>query len=567
MNDPAATGPWPSHDAAPSVTPTIPGYEIAHELGRGGMGVVFRATHLATGREVALKVMRDGALAGPQARARFRVEAEAAARVRHPNVVEIVEVGEHAGQPFLAMEYIDGGTLADHLARQPQPANRAAELTLALADAVAAAHVLRIVHRDLKPANVLMAESPKVTDFGLAKRLDTDSTALTHDGAVVGTPSYMAPEQAAGRVQEIGPWSDVYALGAILFETLTGRPPFESESWDAALQQVLHDEPAPPRRARPDVPGELETICLKCLEKDATGRYPTAAELADDLRRFLAKQPIAAVPLSPAERLGRFARRDGYQLVGEVGRGSRSVVYHARYESLNQSVAVKVFAPGVCTRDEWEARLRRSDVTESHPHVLPVQRGGWWDDAPFVVTEFVPNGSLAGQRLPVKVALELLMQLADIAAYFHRQGAVHGNLKPANVLLAADGIPRVTDFRSTGGAFFGPFAGDGVRYVAPELLDGGEARPHTDIYGLGLILYELLTGRPAFAGEGWAEPEPPSKWNADVSSGLDQACLKCLRKNPWHRYTRAFDLRRRLQAIRDDDGGRGIPKSWRAPPG
>ena len=565
MNDPAATGPWPTPDAAPSLAPTIPGYEIARELGRGGMGVVFRATHLASGREVALKVMRDGALAGPQARARFRVEAEAAARVRHPNVVEIVEVGEHAGLPFLAMEYIDGGTLADFLARRPQPATRAAELVLTLADAVAAAHSQSIVHRDLKPANVLMADTPKVTDFGLAKRLDTDSTALTHDGAVVGTPSYMAPEQAAGRVQEIGPWSDVYALGAILFEMLTGRPPFESESWDAALQQVLHDEPAPPRRARPDVPAELETICLKCLEKDATKRYPTAAELSDDLRRFLAAEPIAAVPQSPAERLGKFARRDGYQIVGEIGRGPRSVVYHARYESLNQSVAVKVFSPGVCTPDEWDARLRRSDVTVSHPHVLPVQRAGWWDDAPFVVTEYVPNGSLAGQKLGVKAALELLMQLAELAGYFHRQGAVHGNLKPGNVLLAADGIPRVCDFRATGGAF-----GNDARYVAPELLDAGEARPHTDVYGLGLILFELLTGRPAFADADAVragEPAPPSKWNAEVSEGLDAACLKCLRKNPWHRYTRAFDLRRRLQSIRDDDGGRGIPKSWRAPTG
>ncbi|HUR56036.1 MAG TPA: serine/threonine-protein kinase [Gemmataceae bacterium] len=592
MNDPAVTNPWPATDPAPAADwPAIPGYAIVGELGRGGMGVVFRATHPATGRDVALKVMRDGALAGPQARARFGIEAEAAARVRHPNVVAIHEVGEHAGQPYLAMEYVGGGSLDQHLAHQPQPARTAAELTRTLADAVAAAHALRIVHRDLKPANVLLSEvrsresevsqtrtpsgfafltsdsrllTPLVSDFGLAKRLDTDSTALTHDGVVVGTPSYMAPEQAAGRVQEVGPWSDVYALGAILFEMLTGRPPFEADSWDHALQRVIHDEPAPPRRSQPDVPAELETICLKCLEKDHARRYPTAAELAEDLRRFLAEEPVAAVPLSSTERLGRFARRDGYQIVGEIGRGPRSVVYHARYETLNQSVAVKVFAPGCCTRDEWDARLRRSDVSLSHPHIVPIQRAGWWDDAPFVVTEFVPNGSLAGQRFPVKQALELVVQLAELAGYLHRQGTVHGNLKSGNVLLAADGIPRVTDFRATSGAFFGPFSGEGVGYVAPELLDAGEARPHTDVYGLGLILFELLTGRPTFASDAEqvrsVEPEPPSKWNPDVSPALDAACLKCLRKNPWHRYTRAYDLRRRLQAIADDDNGRGIPR-------
>jgi serine/threonine protein kinase len=560
--------------------PTLPGYEILEELGRGGMGVVYKARQESSQRLVALKMIRDGALADSHDRARFRIEAEAGLRMRHPNLVEIYEVGDHAGRPYFAMELIEGGSLDTHLAGQPQPPGQAADLIRTLARAVHHAHEQKIVHRDLKPANILLQGLapliPKISDFGLAKRLDSESTALTRDGAVVGTPNYMAPEQAAGRINEIGPAADIYSLGAILYELLSGRPPFLADSWDRIVQQVLREEPA---RLQPDVPHDLETVCLKCLEKEPGRRYPSAGDLADDLQRFLEGQPLVAVPPSALERLARLAERDGYQIVGEIGRGPGSTVYHARYEPLQQPVALKVFHAGLCTREQWEERLWRSAqvwAAIAHPHIVPIHRTGWWDGAAFLALEFVPHGSLAakvvGQPQPVRQALRLVEQLAEVIAYLHRQGAVHGNLKPSNVLLAADGIPRLVDLRLSGGLFHGPLPADsaepiGLGYLAPEFLRDpkAEPRPYTDIYGLGMILYELLTGRPAFDGSTARDmleqvrsrdPVPPSHVNADVKPNLDWICLRCLRKNPWRRFARTFDLLRQLRLYMDDPDGR-----------
>ncbi|MCI0457198.1 MAG: protein kinase [Gemmataceae bacterium] len=289
--------------------PVIPGYAIIRVIDRGGMGVVYEARQVELGRTVAVKMISGGRL-GPRVVARFRLEAEAAARLQHPNFVQIFEVGQVNGQPFFSMEYVTGGSLAQLLARQPPSARRAAELTATLARAVHAAHECGFVHRDLKPSNVMLTAdgTPKIADFGLAKRLDHDA-AHTHTGEILGTPSYMAPEQAEGHKDQIGPATDVYALGAILYELLAGKPPFQGASPLAALRLVVAQEPIAPSRLARSVPRDLEAICLKCLEKAPSQRYSSAQALAEDLQRFLCGEPVTARPGGWAWRTWKWARR------------------------------------------------------------------------------------------------------------------------------------------------------------------------------------------------------------------------------------------------------------------
>jgi WD40 repeat protein/serine/threonine protein kinase len=418
--------------------PAVPGYEILSELGRGGMGVVYQARHLALNRLVALKMVLAGPHAGPRELGRFRAEAGVIARLQHPNIVQIYDVGEVAGRPYFVLEFVAGGSLAQHLDGTPQPPRPAARLVETLARAVHAAHATGVVHRDLKPANVLLQEdvsrrdateerkerqeentqleksgsswrslrlpsaslratllSPKITDFGVAKCAEGDGEGpclggLTVTGEILGTPNYMAPEQAAVPRQPVGPAADVYALGAILYECLTGRPPFKAATALDTILQVLHTEPVSVTSLQPSVPRDLETVCLKCLHKEPARRYASAAELADDLGRFRDGQPIRARPPSALYRWGKFARRNKALVaavggvlaalaVGAVAAGlfalgeaeQRRRADQARDAALRQAYYARLAAAGAALRDD--------DVSAAARHLEDTERclRGW----------------------------------------------------------------------------------------------------------------------------------------------------------------------------------------------
>lgn len=286
-------------------------YELLEEIARGGMGVVFKARQVKLNRIVALKMILSGELAGEEEVQRFKTEAEAAANLDHPGIVPIYEIGEHQGQNYFSMGFVEGQSLSDRVKDGPLAPKESAEIVKKVAEAVAYAHGKGVIHRDLKPANVLLNANgePRVTDFGLAKQVESDSD-LTRTGAVMGTPSYMPPEQAGGKTGEVGPRSDVYSLGAILYCLLTGRPPFQSANPMDILLQVREKEPISPQALNPGISKDLDTVCLKCLQKRRESRYQSAIELSEDLSRFLNNEPIRARPVSKLTHGWRWCQRN-----------------------------------------------------------------------------------------------------------------------------------------------------------------------------------------------------------------------------------------------------------------
>ena len=318
----------------------IPSYDVLGVIREGGMSVVYKARQRGLNRLVALKMIRGGEWSRPDQLARIRLEAEAVARLRHPNIVQIHEIGEVDGMPFLSLEFLEGGTLDDRLAGNPQPARTAAELIVTLSRAIQTAHDAGIVHRDLKPSNVLFTGNgtPRITDFGLAKKLESNSR-QTVSGQIMGTPCYMAPEQAMGHTKDVGPTADVYALGAILYEMLTGRPPFKGETPIETMRQVVEDDVVPPRRLVPKVCRDLETICLHCLNKEQGRRYPSAVALAEDLESYLAGTSINARRTPHWERGVKLARRRpvatllcALSLIGTIGLVGGWMIHGARQQ-------------------------------------------------------------------------------------------------------------------------------------------------------------------------------------------------------------------------------------------
>jgi serine/threonine protein kinase len=552
----------------------IPDYEILGRIAGGGMGVVYRARQKSLNRIVALKMIRTQEHAGPEELARFKVEAQEVARLNHPHVVRIYDFGEHQGLPYFSMELVEGGNLAQKLAGTSQPPREAAQFIETLAGAMHYVHLQRIVHRDLKPANILLASdgTPKIADFGLARRLDDDLRPGGSRTAVAGTAGYMAPEQARGKRKEIGPVTDVYALGTILYEMLTGRPPFQEETWELTILQVLGEEPAPPSHLRPEVPRDLETICLKCLEKDPGQRYASAAALAQDLRRFLDGETISVGPVGEWEWQEKWARQAGYELLDVLTAGVRDVVYKAREVGLGRLVALKVLLTMAKAEPEEVARFRQEAEVIArlqHPNIVQIYNFGENRGRAYFSMEYVDSGSLiekfVDRPVPALRAAEIVATLAETMHYAHERNIIHCALKPSNVLLTADGVPKITNFglavlleKEQAETAHKTAFRRLPSYMGPELAEGRikDVGPATDVYALGAILYKLLTGEPPFLGSTFQdtleqvrfrEPVTPSRLQAGIPLELEAICLKCLEKEPRNRFASAAAMAEELR--------------------
>jgi serine/threonine protein kinase len=545
--------------------PSVPGYEILEEIARGGMGVIYKARQVSLNRTVALKMMLAGSLAGPEDLGRFRKEAEAVARLEDPHIVRVYDFGTQDGMPFFTMEYIDGGSLKDRLARERVGYREAASLVATLGRAMHRAHQAGIVHRDIKPANILLRSSgtPVITDFGLAKRLGAPGDGGTATGVVMGTAPYMAPEQASGRPRDVGPHTDVWALGILLYEMLTGHPPFEAPSTLDVLVQVVSHEHVPPSRRQPGVPPALDTLCSRCLAKEPARRYPSAAALAEALDAFL----IATATAQPSTA--------GYEVLEEVRHAGAMTLYRARESATGAAVALRVFDLEACGGPEARAAAIRTAMLVGqlrHLHIAAVQSVSERHGKLLLQREWAGGGTLADppqrRTWAVEEAVALSEALAGALDHAHRQGVLHRALRPSNVLLGAEGKPLLADFQPPGfpEAPREPHAALSPGHLAPEQLAGGAAAPTfaIDLYAVGVLLYELLTGRHPYQGtrtnvllyQMKVGPPPPSQLRPGVPAAVDAVCLRCLQADPKERPRSAAEVAAALgRVLRPQEAG------------
>jgi serine/threonine protein kinase len=557
------------------------GYEVLEIVGEGGPALVCMARHSSTGRVVALKVWSAEPPPDPPARQRLRAEAEALAQLAHPNIVQLYEVGERDGWPYVVLEFVGGAPLDQ---KGPADPGQAAAVVEALARAVQHAHEHGIRYCDLRATDVRLTADgvPKIVQFRRNSLLKPEPPASDYKPHPATPLDAVAPELLLGRLENIGPATDVHALGRILYLLLTGRFPFVAEKTTDAVRELLHGPITSPRHFRPEVPADLEAICLKCLEPEPQERYASAQALADDLRCFREGEPVSLGTTNEWEKLARWA---GYQVLRPIGQGGMATVYKARQLSTGRPVALRMAVP---SGPEHQARLQADYRAEArvlshlvHPNIVQLYEVGEIAGCPFVALEFVDGPSLvrrlAEQPLKADEAAGLLETLARALHYAHQKGIIHRDVKPANILFTPDGTLKLTDFSLARlddpehriGELPGAIVGTPA-YMAPEQFTGrhAEVGPASDVYAVGVILYEMLTGRKPFQGPKLMnlltqalnqEPTPPSRLRAKVPPDLEAICLKCLAKQPKDRYASADLLAEDLRCFLDGKPVRARP--------
>ncbi|HEU4583851.1 MAG TPA: serine/threonine-protein kinase [Polyangiaceae bacterium] len=580
-------------------------FELGAVIGEGGMGVVYEAWDREGERSVALKLLRQATAADDAAQARFEREASALSLLSHPGIVAHVAHGRSAdGECYLAMERLVGLTLAERLAQGPLSSDDATRVGQGVAAALAAAHAHGLVHRDLKPANIFLEQSAslsiKLLDFGLARA--AHALAVTHSGALVGTPGYLAPEQVRGGAAPDAR-GDLFALGAVLFECLTGRAPFAAADTEGVLLESLLGQPPAVRELAPGVPPALEALIARLLAKEASRRPGTAAEVERELGALLAASRANTSPALPGAHAEPGSLIAGkYRVSRALGSGGMGIVLLARHEALERNVAIKLLratedAPSAdgMARLTREARAASRLESEHSARVLDV--GTLDDGAPFIVMEYLSGKDLAQllreqARLPVAVAVDYVLQAASAIAEAHALGIVHRDLKPSNLFLTArrDGSPliKVLDFgisklspasdaaaaTSADASLTGPGAILGSPlYMSPEQLhDPKSVDARTDIWSLGVVLHELLTGRPPFQADSFlaigakiaaAEPADLRASCPEAPEALAAVVRRCLEKDPARRFASVAELARALE--RDAPAESRHEPSTRAP--
>ena len=547
-------------------------YELLDRIGKGGMGVVYRARDTQLERIVAVKMIVTELADEEETRQRFLREARAAADLNHPNIIKIYDFREEAGRAYIVMELLAGHSLFDLLrTSEAVPFPRKMALMRSMAAGLAFAHSRGIVHRDLKPGNLFVCEdgSLKILDFGLAR---IASSKLTRSGLVFGTPDYMSPEQVRGTV--VDHRSDIFSCGAVFYHLIAGHAPFAAGSLPLIMRKVLEEDPAPLAEVSPTV----ARIIAKALQKDPTARYQTTEQLCADLDRAgESDEREATVLIQRAPARSGFPRIGRYRIVEQIGRGGMGVVYRAHDPVLDRDVAIKCILgdfssdPGAAEQFEREARAA---ARLQHANIITIYELGMTEGSPYIVMEFLTGVDLAaamGSRRPSPLAakLEIVLQLCAGLSFAHQQGVVHCDIKPSNVRILEDGTVKLIDFGiakiSRSAPTFGDLAGS-VACMSPEQLDGGGVDARSDVFSVGVLLYELFGGGAPFTGDSPAavayqvlqhDPPPLASVASDVPGALSDIVARALAKDPGARYEDAAALAAALTAALPGDTRRG----------